>query len=107
VIRVKGIFKLGAYIEARLTEMIRGRFTGLAQYGAWVGRGEGVGQLVFTLKMIRIYNFERFDLIYSLFKQYVLKNKFSRQYQLEARREILLVCLFILRDKTIKSSSIL
>lgn len=86
VIRAKGIFKLGAYIETRLTEMIRGRFTGLAQYGGWMGRGDSMGQLVFTLKMIRIYNFEKFDLIYSLFKQYVLKNKFSRQCQLEARR---------------------
>lgn len=87
--------------------MIRGRFTGLAQYGGWMGSGDNMGQLVFTLKMVRIYNFEKFDLIYSLFKQYVLKSKFSRQCQLEARREILLVCLFILRDKTIKSTSIL
>jgi hypothetical protein len=76
------------------------------QFGAYNEEvdNERLKKLVFALKIIRTYNFEHFENIYSLFKQYILKNKFSKQCHLDLRREILMVCLYILKHKTFKSS---
>jgi hypothetical protein len=106
IIRAKKIFGLSHYIENKLSEIIRNKF--INQYGAYnelsKEEGERLKQIIFALKIIRIYNFEHFDNIYSLFKQYILKNKSNKQCHIDLKKEILLVCLYILKHKVFKTS---